>query len=138
MTLLESVFKHLIKENNKIISEIEKAEGVEKLTALLSDGDFSENDKITLIQESDASPEELILLANCDLEELQEKNRILPKIQFFTEVSKIILDVIRQNSKLLHLYNSVAISLFQFADKFNCRKEYQKLSDTLHAHFLQI
>lgn len=40
MTLLESVFKHLIKENNKIIMEIEKAEGVEKLTALLSDGDF--------------------------------------------------------------------------------------------------
>ena len=75
-------------------------------------------------------------LANCDLEELQEKNRILPKIQFFTEVSKIILDVIRQNSKLLHLYNQVAISLFQFADKFNCRKEYLKLSDTLHAHFL--
>lgn len=40
MTLLESVFKHLIKENNKIILQIEQAEGIEKLTMLLSDGDF--------------------------------------------------------------------------------------------------
>lgn len=77
-------------------------------------------------------------MANCDLEELQEKNRILPKILFFIEVSKIILDVIRQNCKLLHLYNQVAMNLFQFAEKFNCRKEYLRLSDTLHAHFLQI
>lgn len=105
MTLLEGVFKHLIKENNKIILQIEHAEGVEKLTKLLSDGDFTTDTDKIVIQESDASPEELILLANCDLDELQEKNRILPKILFFTEVSKIILDVIRQNSKLMHLYN---------------------------------
>jgi translation initiation factor 3 subunit A len=80
----------------------------------------------------------LILLANCDLLELEEKNRILPKVMFFIEVSKIILDVIRQNCRLLHLYNQVAISLFQFAEKYNCRKEYIRLSDMLHAHFLQI
>ena len=40
MQLLESVFKYLIKENNKIIVQVEQAEGVEKLTMLLSDGDF--------------------------------------------------------------------------------------------------
>lgn len=106
MNLLESVFKHLIKENNKILTQIEAQEGVEKLTKLLSDFSDSEGDvNHVVIQESDASPEDLILLANCDIDELQEKNRILPRIQFFIEVSKIILDVIRQNSKLLHLYN---------------------------------
>lgn len=78
------------------------------------------------------------MLANCDLDELQEKNRILPKIQFFIEVSRSILDVIRQNCKLLHLYNQVAIALFQFAEKFNCRKEYIRLSDLLHSHFQAI
>ena len=32
MTLLESVFKHLIKENNRIMMQVEQNEGVEKLT----------------------------------------------------------------------------------------------------------
>lgn len=138
MTLLESVFKHLIKENNRILQHIEQAEGIEKLTRLLSDGDQSPDAGKQVIQESDATPEELILLANCDLEELMEKQRILPKIQFFIEVSRSILDVIRQNCKLLHLYNQVAISLFQFAEKFNSRREYVRLSDLLHSHFSAI
>jgi hypothetical protein len=112
MTLLESVFKHLVKENNRIMMQVEQNEGVAKLTQLLSDSDLNPDTDRIVIQESDASPEELILLANCDLDELEEKNRILPKISFFIEVSKIILDVIRQNCKLLHLYNQVAIHLF--------------------------
>jgi len=37
MPLLESVFKYLIKENNKILAEIEKKEGSERITLLMSD-----------------------------------------------------------------------------------------------------
>lgn len=37
MSLLESVFKHLMKENNKLINEIEAEEGADKITALLKD-----------------------------------------------------------------------------------------------------
>lgn len=37
MSLLEQVFKYLIKENNKILTEIESREGVEKITLLLAD-----------------------------------------------------------------------------------------------------
>ena len=90
------------------------------------------------IQENEATPEELILLANCDIEEITEKLEIVPKINFYTEVSKIILDTLRQNSKLLHLYNDVASNLFKFCMKFECKKEYKKLADVLHMHFQKL
>jgi len=43
MQLLESVFKHLMKENNKLINEIEAEEGAEKITAMLKDESFCED-----------------------------------------------------------------------------------------------
>ena len=89
-------------------------------------------------QEIDATPDELILLANCDLEDIIDKNRLIPRIDFHTSVTKMIMDTLRQNSKLLHLYNQVATSLFAFCHKFRCQREYRKLADTLHNHFQQL
>lgn len=83
----------------------------------------------------DATPEELLLLANCELDDIIDKNRLIPKIDFHTSVSKIILDTLRQNSKLLHVYNQVATQLFNFCHKFNSQREYRRLADTLHNHF---
>ena len=42
MSLLESVFKYLMKENNKILQEIEAKEGVDKITLLLADDSSSD------------------------------------------------------------------------------------------------
>ena len=42
MSLLESVFIYLIKENNKVLLELEAKEGVEKLTLLLADDSSSD------------------------------------------------------------------------------------------------
>mmetsp|Transcript_26161 Transcript_26161/g.32706 ORF Transcript_26161/g.32706 Transcript_26161/m.32706 type:complete len:455 (+) Transcript_26161:453-1817(+) len=86
----------------------------------------------------DATPEELLLLANCELDEIIDKNRLIPKIDFHTQISKIILDTLRQNSKLLHVYNQVATNLFNFCQKFNSQREYKRLADTLHNHFQQL
>lgn len=86
----------------------------------------------------DATPEELLLLANCELDDIIDKNRLIPKIDFHTSVSKIILDTLRQNSKLLHVYNQVASQLFNFCQKFNSQREYRRLADTLHNHFQQL
>lgn len=135
MSLLENVFKYLIKENNKQIASIEDNEGVEKLQRLLADNDEASALDTAIIQEGEASPEELILLANCDVQEIAEKNRLLPRINFFVEVCRIILDTVRQNSRLMDLYNSVAVRLFEFCERFGCHREYRKLSDTLAAHF---
>lgn len=43
MSLLETVFKYLIKENNKLIGNIINTEGQEKLSKLLADNDLTSN-----------------------------------------------------------------------------------------------
>jgi hypothetical protein len=107
MSLLESVFKYLMKENNKVLLEIEAKEGVEKITLLLADDSSSDqqNTEQAVFQAGEATPDQLILLANCNLDELIERNRLLPRINFFLETYKIILETLRQNSRLIDLYN---------------------------------
>jgi hypothetical protein len=57
------------------------------------------------VQEVDATPEELILLASCEMDMIEKKYEILPKINFYTEVCKIILDTLRHNYRTLEIYN---------------------------------
>jgi len=78
------------------------------------------------------------LLANCNIESIQAKREILPKINFFTEVCKTILDTLRQNSKLLDLYASTVNKLFEMSARYKSVTEFKKASETLHAHFNQI
>jgi hypothetical protein len=88
-----------------------------------------------IFQSGDATPEHLLLLANCDLDELIERNTLLPKINFFLETYKIILDTLRQNSRLMELYNISATKLLDFCVKYKIKKEFLKVSEILHLHF---
>ena len=110
MGLLESVIGYLIRKNHGIVRSIEQSDGIEKLTKILSERESGPETTDTtqqanVAQEIDATPDELILLANCDLEDIIDKNRLIPRIDFHTSVTKMIMDTLRQNSKLLHLYN---------------------------------
>jgi hypothetical protein len=67
-----------------------------------------------------------------------ERNRLLPKINFFLETYKIILDTLRQNSRLMELYNASALRMLEFCLKFKCKKEFLKVSEILHQHFTHI
>jgi hypothetical protein len=141
MSLLESVFKYLIKENNKILLDIEAKEGIEKLSLLLADDSLSSelvNTEQAIFQSGEATPDQLLLLANCDLDELIERDRLLPRINFFLETYKIILDTSRQNARLLDLYNKSATQLFIFCAKYKCKKEFRKVSEILHQHYQYI
>lgn len=80
----------------------------------------------------------MIMLAYCDIDELMEKNRLLPRINFFLEALKIILGTLSQNNRLIDLYNLSANKLLDFALKYKCKKEYLKVSDLLHQHFQRI
>lgn len=103
MSLLENVLKTLKTKTEDIIKKIEENEGEEKLRSILSE-DSSQNIAF-LSGEGDVNPEDLILMANCQFQEVEEKNRLMPNINFFIEVCKIILDTLRQNSKMLDFYN---------------------------------
>lgn len=136
MPMLESVFNYLMKENQKVLSEVEKKESAEKITQLLSD-DYQNaaNKEQAAFQAGDCSPEQLVLLAYCDIDILVEKNTLWPKIQFFIETQLIILDTLRQNCRMMKQYNTSAKRLFEFCFEYKCKKEFLRVSETLHQHF---
>lgn len=136
MSLLENVLKTLKARTDDIIKSLEEELGEAKLTKILSE-DSAQN-LAFLSGDGDLSPEDLIYMANCQYEQIDEKNKIMPHVNFFIEVCKIILDTLRQNSKMLDFYNLTAQKCFDFCAKHNYKSEYQKVSDTLHNHFNQI
>ena len=136
MSLLENVLKTLKAKTEDIIKKVEEVEGEDKLRQMLSE-DSAQN--LTFLSgDGDINPDDLILMANCQYSEVEEKNRLMPNITFFIEVCKIILDTLRQNSKMLDFYNLTAQRCFEFCAKYNYKSEYQKVSETLHSHFNQI
>lgn len=136
MNLLESVLKHLRNKAESLIDKLEEREGVESLAKILS----SENnyDNFLIQDPGEANPDDLLLYANCDLDEIETQDKIIPVVLFFTESCKIILDVLRQNSRMLEFYNMTAQKCFEFCVKYQCKREYRKVSETLHSHFNQI
>jgi len=77
-------------------------------------------------------------MAYANLDALELKSNIMPRINFFTETSKNILDTLRSNSRLLGFYNDTARKVFKFCQKYNNKREFKKVSETLHSHFNQI
>jgi translation initiation factor 3 subunit A len=88
--------------------------------------------------QAELNPEELMLLANCNFEQVESKQSLMNKVAFFIDVCKIILDTLRQNSKMIDFYNQTAQRVFDFCCKYNYRVEYVRVAETLHSHFNQI
>jgi hypothetical protein len=49
---------------------------------------------------------------------INKKYEILPVLTFYTDVCKIILDTLRHNAKTIDIYNTVAIKLLKFCERF--------------------
>lgn len=62
----------------------------------------------------------------------------MPRAAFFLETCKNILDTLRSNSKLLEFYNETCRKVFTFCKKYKAKKEFRRISETLHNHFNQI
>ena len=136
MPLLEKVLTYLRTKSEKVYHDLEKEYGQDKLMKFLSD-DQKDGDE-SIINEQDATPDDLIFLAYTSLDYLEEKHNIQPRASFFLDICKNILDTLRSNSKLLEFYNDTAKKIFEFCKKYKCKREYRRISDTLHSHFNQI
>jgi len=70
-----------MRENFKLINEIEAEVGSEKITTLLHDESHAENDRaLALFQMGECNATDIMLLANCDIEALEERSRIMPRL----------------------------------------------------------
>lgn len=137
MSLLENVLKKLKEKTDHILMKVEEVEGEDRLRGILSE-DSPDNIQFLSGEGGEINPDDLLYMANCQFEQIEERQKVMPSINFFIDVCKIILDTLRQNSKMLEFYNQSAQKCFEFCAKYNYRVEYQRVSETLHSHFNQI
>lgn len=142
MESLKSVLKRLKDRAEEIIKATEEeTEGEATLRKLLSGGDTQADSAVSAFLSADTAelnPEELILLANCNFEQVEAQQSLMNRVLYFIDVCKIILDTLRMNAKMLDFYNLTAQRVFDFCSKYNYKVEYTRVSETLHSHFNQI
>lgn len=135
MNLLEKIVTYLRNKSYKVLTDLEKEMGVENVKKYLNDDNSVETHDFNQL---DTNPEDLMLLAYTSIDNLDEKNKVIPRVNFFLDISKNILDTLRSNSKLLEFYNETARRVFNFCRTYRSKKEYKVISETLHSHFNQI
>lgn len=89
-------------------------------------------------EESYCLADDLMLNAFQSEEQWDNKDKLDPCIKFMIESYIIILDVLRQNSILLGLYNSTAAHCMEFCWKNNKKNEFKRITDTLSKHLKHI
>lgn len=81
---------------------------------------------------------EAILLSGIqtDIGKSQRDSLVLvPSIKFLWEIYRAVLDILRSNTKLEHVYHATSVSAFQFCRVYQRKTEFRRLSDLLRLHF---
>lgn len=141
MELLKNVLKKLKERSDEILKQAEETDEARLKELLSSQNTDTYNNQASAYLSGDMAelnPEDLLELANLHLPLLENTQSLLSQVNFFLDISKIILDTLRSNSKMLDFYNQTAMKVFEFCSKYSYKIEYQRLSETLHSHFYQI
>ncbi|KAF7255353.1 hypothetical protein EG68_07526 [Paragonimus skrjabini miyazakii] len=82
------------------------------------------------------TPESLMLSA-ASTGETQDKSArtiLMPWLKFLWDSFRLVLDLLRSNAKLEHLYHEVANDAYEFCIKYGRKVEFRKLSELLRLH----
>ena len=59
---------------------------------------------------------------------------VLPSLKFLWEIYRAVLDILRSNSKLEHVYHAAAMGALKFCRTYQRRTEFRRLCDMLRIH----
>lgn len=135
---LEIVIRHLLdKAEEKCRMAKEHADDVGHMQDSAAGGsgdDDAEQEQDAL---DDLTTHKSIMLSTMSLnpEKTQRETAVvLPSIKFLWEAYRAVLDILRSNSKLEHLYHSAALGALNFCRTYKRRTEFRRFCDMLRQH----
>lgn len=120
---LEKVVKYLIEQSVSKCKEAKEA----------TSGEVPVDD----LDESTPDANNMMLLSTMTADPAQvqrESTVLLPKIKFLWEVYRVVLDILKSNSKLERLYHTTAIAALEFCAEYKRRTEFRRLCDLMRTH----
>jgi len=100
-------------------------------------------DKASLLQaaqitdlEAETSPESIMLSTMTEEGERERMDRevVVPWLKFLWETYRAVLDILRSNSKLEHVYHNACRKAFAFCGNYRRITEFRRLCDTMRQH----
>ncbi|CAM9411979.1 unnamed protein product, partial [Hapterophycus canaliculatus] len=86
--------------------------------------------------EAEATPESIMLSTMTEEGEKERTDRemVVPWLKFLWETYRAVLDILKTNTKLEHVYHATCIKAFNFCRTYERTTELRRLCDTLRQH----
>ncbi|CAN0337072.1 unnamed protein product, partial [Discosporangium mesarthrocarpum] len=90
--------------------------------------------------EAEATPESIMLSTMTDEGEKERMDRetVVPWLRFLWETYRAVLDILKTNTKLEHVYHNTCIKAFNFCRTYERMAEFRRLCDTLRQHIVNL
>ena len=133
---LEKVIRYLM-EQAELQCQKAKA-NADAITAEKSTDDGGETTPTTdTVVDEEATTSASILLStmSTDPQKTQrDSTLLLPSLKFLWETYRAVLDILKSNSKLEHVYHAAALGALRFCRVYKRRTEFRRLCDMLRMH----
>jgi len=133
---LEKVIRYLMEKAEAQCSEAKALADAEAILATTSGPGMSDGDNNEDEDGFGASPQAILLstMSTDPTKSQIDSNLLLPSLKFLWETYRAVLDILRSNSKLEHVYHSAAMGALRFCRVYKRRMEFRHLCDMLRMH----
>lgn len=131
---LEKVIRYLL---DSAELQCSKAKAVADTAAATASDAPTSMGRLLESEDDDGIAPQAILLSSMSTDPAKNQRDsllVLPSLKFLWEIYRAVLDILRSNSKLEHVYHSAAMGALRFCRTYQRRTEFRRLCDMLRMH----
>eukprot|EP00640_Fibrocapsa_japonica_P000291 CAMPEP_0113937048 /NCGR_PEP_ID=MMETSP1339-20121228/3751_1 /TAXON_ID=94617 /ORGANISM="Fibrocapsa japonica" /LENGTH=893 /DNA_ID=CAMNT_0000939673 /DNA_START=127 /DNA_END=2808 /DNA_ORIENTATION=+ /assembly_acc=CAM_ASM_000762 len=132
---LELVILHLVESAEERVAKAREAADASAASAASAAAELQAATQIGDL-EAEVSPESIMLstMTEDGSKERLDRQLVVPWLKFLWETYRAVLDILRSNSKLEHVYHKISCKAFDFCQVYKRLTEFRRLCDTLRQH----
>jgi translation initiation factor 3 subunit A len=132
---LEKVIRYLLEQAEEQCSKAKAT--ADAAAAAVSDSPTAMSRVLDSELDDDGIGPQAILLSSMSTDPAKHQRDsllVLPSLKFLWEIYRAVLDILRSNSKLEHVYHGAATGALKFCRVYQRRTEFRRLCDMLRMH----